>query len=212
MQQLYENAATISLSLGGGAHGHIGLVMEPTLYASLSATAYALPTAPTRATLPDNALLQARYDKDNCYKKELDTYKNHIVMDDVLKKKIQEAVVNVYICQLQHKYSAYFGVTARDVLDHLMDRYGQIKPANLVANGDRYNQPMDIPQLIDAYFAHINDCIQYASDGKTPYTSKQILTTALHAMQKTGWFKDRIRVWKAIDPVDNRRHRAIIRI
>eukprot|EP00957_Ditylum_brightwellii_P190615 14510552-Ditylum_brightwellii.AAC.1 len=30
MQQLYENAATIPSSLGGGAHGHIGLVMEPT--------------------------------------------------------------------------------------------------------------------------------------------------------------------------------------
>eukprot|EP00957_Ditylum_brightwellii_P153161 11658147-Ditylum_brightwellii.AAC.1 len=37
MQQLYKNAATIPLSLGGGAHGHIGLVMEPTLYSSLSA-------------------------------------------------------------------------------------------------------------------------------------------------------------------------------
>ena len=27
MQQLYKNAATIPSSLGGGAHGHIGLVM-----------------------------------------------------------------------------------------------------------------------------------------------------------------------------------------
>eukprot|EP00957_Ditylum_brightwellii_P148857 11332350-Ditylum_brightwellii.AAC.1 len=38
MQQSYENAATIPSSLGGGAHGHIRLVMEPTLYSSLSAT------------------------------------------------------------------------------------------------------------------------------------------------------------------------------
>eukprot|EP00957_Ditylum_brightwellii_P200442 15280925-Ditylum_brightwellii.AAC.1 len=29
--QLYENAAVIPSSLGGGAHRHIGLVMEPTL-------------------------------------------------------------------------------------------------------------------------------------------------------------------------------------
>eukprot|EP00957_Ditylum_brightwellii_P031478 2386908-Ditylum_brightwellii.AAC.1 len=80
-------------------------------------------------------------------------------MDDVLKKQIQDAVDNVYICQLHHKYSAYLGVMARDVLDHLLDRYGQIKLAELVANGDRYNKPMDISQPIDAYFAHINDCI-----------------------------------------------------
>eukprot|EP00957_Ditylum_brightwellii_P177348 13508899-Ditylum_brightwellii.AAC.1 len=30
MQQLYKNAATIPSSLSGEAHGHIGLVMEPT--------------------------------------------------------------------------------------------------------------------------------------------------------------------------------------
>eukprot|EP00957_Ditylum_brightwellii_P025384 1920192-Ditylum_brightwellii.AAC.1 len=57
-------------------------------------------------------------------------------MDDVLKKQIQEAVDDVYICQLHHKYTAYLGVMVRDVLDHLMDRYGQIKPADLVANGE----------------------------------------------------------------------------
>eukprot|EP00957_Ditylum_brightwellii_P069135 5249734-Ditylum_brightwellii.AAC.1 len=72
MQQLYENAATIPSSLGGGAHGHIGLVMEPTLYSSLSATAYNAPSAPTRTTLPGNATSQVRYDEDNRYKKELD--------------------------------------------------------------------------------------------------------------------------------------------
>eukprot|EP00957_Ditylum_brightwellii_P032450 2458955-Ditylum_brightwellii.AAC.1 len=80
-----------------------------------------------------------------------------------------------------------------------MDQYGQIKPADLVENGVNYNKPMDISQPINAYFAWINDCIQYASDVKTPYTSKQIITTVLHAMQKTGWFKVGIRTWKAKD-------------
>eukprot|EP00957_Ditylum_brightwellii_P010486 794884-Ditylum_brightwellii.AAC.1 len=40
------------------------------------------------------------------------------------------------------------------------------------------------------------------SDRKTPYTSKQILTTAPHTIQRTGWFKDGIRAWKARDLVD----------
>eukprot|EP00957_Ditylum_brightwellii_P079851 6072438-Ditylum_brightwellii.AAC.1 len=111
-------------------------------------------------------------------------------MDDVLKKKIQEAVDDVCICQLHHTYSDYLGAIARDVLNHLMDWYGQIKPADLVANGNEYNKSMDISQSINAYFAHINDCIQHASDKKTPCTFKQILSTALHTMQRTGWFKD----------------------
>eukprot|EP00957_Ditylum_brightwellii_P188101 14320241-Ditylum_brightwellii.AAC.1 len=121
MLQLYENAAVISTNLGGGANGHIDLVMEPTLCSSLSTTAYTPMIAPTRTTLPGNASSQERYDKDNQYKKELDTYKNCIAMDDVLKKQIQEAADDVYIHQLCHKYSAYLGVMTRDVLDHLME-------------------------------------------------------------------------------------------
>eukprot|EP00957_Ditylum_brightwellii_P046326 3515612-Ditylum_brightwellii.AAC.1 len=103
-----------------------------------------------------------------------------------MKKQIQDAVEDAYIRQLQHTYSAYLGVTSRDVLDHLMDWYRQIKPADLVANGVNYNKPMDISQPRDAYFARIDGCIQYTLDGKTPYTSKQIITTVLHAVQKTG--------------------------
>eukprot|EP00957_Ditylum_brightwellii_P130907 9985820-Ditylum_brightwellii.AAC.1 len=98
-------------------------------------------------------------------------------MDDVMKKQIQDAVEDVFIRQLRHKYSTYLGVTSRNVLDHLMDQYGQIKPADLVENGLNYNNPIDISQPIDAYFARIDDCIQYVSDGKTPYTAKQIITT-----------------------------------
>eukprot|EP00957_Ditylum_brightwellii_P014341 1079396-Ditylum_brightwellii.AAC.1 len=172
MQQLHKNAATILSSIRGGAHGHIGLVIEPTLYSSLSVTAYNAPRAPTRTTLPGNVSLQVRYDEDNCYGKELKTYENHIAMGNVMKKQIQDVVQDVYIWQLHHKYSTYLGVTARDILNHLMDRYGQIKPANIVANGENYNKPMDISQPIDAYFAQIDECIQYMSDGKTPYTSK----------------------------------------
>eukprot|EP00957_Ditylum_brightwellii_P023382 1764303-Ditylum_brightwellii.AAC.1 len=88
--------------------------MEPMLYSSLSVTTHNAPSAPTRAMLPGNASSQARYNEGNWYKKELDTYENHIAMDDLLKKQIQEAVDKVYILQLRHKYSAYLGVTARD--------------------------------------------------------------------------------------------------
>eukprot|EP00957_Ditylum_brightwellii_P196195 14949163-Ditylum_brightwellii.AAC.1 len=87
MQQLYKNAATIPSSLGGGEHGHIRLMMEPTLYSSLSAMAYNAPSAPTRTMLPSNATSQVWYDEDHQYKKELDTYENHIAMDDVMKNK-----------------------------------------------------------------------------------------------------------------------------
>eukprot|EP00957_Ditylum_brightwellii_P094571 7202974-Ditylum_brightwellii.AAC.1 len=88
--------------------------MEPTLYSSLSATAYNAPGAPARATLAGNATFQVHYEEDDCYKRELDTYENYIAMDDLMKKQIQEAIEDVFLRQLGHKYSAYLGVTSRD--------------------------------------------------------------------------------------------------
>ena len=46
--QLYENAGAIPTGLGGGQHCHIGLVMDPALYTTLSVTVYLTPTAPNR--------------------------------------------------------------------------------------------------------------------------------------------------------------------
>eukprot|EP00957_Ditylum_brightwellii_P039664 3000794-Ditylum_brightwellii.AAC.1 len=95
--------------------------MEPTLYSSLLSTAYNSPSAPARATLAGNTTSQVCYEEDNRYKKELDTYENHIAMNDVMKKQIKEAIEDVFLRQLRYKYSACLGVTSRDVLDHLMD-------------------------------------------------------------------------------------------
>eukprot|EP00957_Ditylum_brightwellii_P133628 10188286-Ditylum_brightwellii.AAC.1 len=46
-KMLYANTAKVPTTLGGGNKGHIRLVMEASLYAMISTTAYAAPTEPT---------------------------------------------------------------------------------------------------------------------------------------------------------------------
>ena len=46
VQHMYANAATVSCHLGGGQHGHIGLIMKPALYHTLSEAAYVRPNDP----------------------------------------------------------------------------------------------------------------------------------------------------------------------
>eukprot|EP00957_Ditylum_brightwellii_P145854 11106186-Ditylum_brightwellii.AAC.1 len=62
---LYANAAAVPTALGGGAHGHIGLVMEAGLYGTLSSgTAYTAPPEPVRGPLPACASLADREDHE----------------------------------------------------------------------------------------------------------------------------------------------------
>eukprot|EP00957_Ditylum_brightwellii_P136717 10425849-Ditylum_brightwellii.AAC.1 len=61
MMALYTNVAAVPTMLGGGAHGHIGLVMEAGLYGTLSGgTAYTAPPEPVRGPLPARATLVDR--------------------------------------------------------------------------------------------------------------------------------------------------------
>ena len=54
MQLLYENAASLPTTLGGGQHRHISIIMTPQLYTTLANTPYeSLPDpgiTPTHAT------------------------------------------------------------------------------------------------------------------------------------------------------------------
>jgi hypothetical protein len=46
VQALYGNAASLATTLGGRAHGHIGIIMQQALYTMLTATPYITPIDP----------------------------------------------------------------------------------------------------------------------------------------------------------------------
>ena len=62
MQLLYGNAASLPKTLGGGQHGHIGIIMTPQLYTTLANTPYKSPPnpgiTPTHATGATAAIRQ----------------------------------------------------------------------------------------------------------------------------------------------------------
>ena len=61
-------------------------------------------------------------------------------MDDALKTQFLDAVEDPYVSKLRNRYTGFMGVTKRDLLDHLMDRYSNITAANLKANEARIIQ------------------------------------------------------------------------
>eukprot|EP00957_Ditylum_brightwellii_P035344 2680799-Ditylum_brightwellii.AAC.1 len=83
------------------------------------------------------------------------------------------------------------------MLDRLLDRYGKIKPSDLTKNATAFHETVDMSQPLDAYFKKMDKCIQYTTDGKTPFSAKQVLSTATYALQQTGVFCETLRVWKS---------------
>ena len=93
--ELYTNAATLASKLGGGQHGHIGMVMKPALYATLSATPYINPPEPPETAPLDPAQLymdvHRQQIRDN-HALQVKTFQEHNNMDAALQQLLTEAV------------------------------------------------------------------------------------------------------------------------
>ena len=132
MQLLYGNTALLSTTLGGGQHGHIDIIMAPQLYKTLVNTPYKrLPDPCITPNHVTGASTAIRKNDFLVHKEERRIYDNHQTMKDALKSIIINAVDEVYIGKLRNKHTGYLGITARDLLDHLLDRYGKITPADV---------------------------------------------------------------------------------
>ena len=123
IQDLYSNAASLPTTLGGGQHGHIGLVMSPVLYATISAVPY----IDTADAGPDpifaaNASNQTTEHPRAEHKQHRRVFDNASNMDDALKAQVIDTVDSPYLSKLRNKYTGYLGISTRDLLDHLLVR------------------------------------------------------------------------------------------
>jgi hypothetical protein len=204
VQLLYSNAATLTTALGGGQHGHIGLIMPAALYTTLSAIPYHEPDDPGAVPVhAANATSAIRESDRMNHKEALKQFHHHNNMNDALKTQIIDAVADTYLGELRNRYTGYLGVTPRDLLDHLLERYGKITASDIANCRTRMEAPMDTTRPIDIYFQAIDDCVQFATDGQVPFTATQIVQTAYHAISKSGIYNDACKEWRR-RPIANR--------
>jgi hypothetical protein len=122
VQKLYGNAASLPTTIGGGAHGHIGLLVTPALYATLSATPYIAPPDPgPTPNHPNNVTAGVRETSRIQHKEDRRIFDNNTNMDNAIKSQIIDSINDTYLCELRNKYTGYMGVSSRDLIDHLLD-------------------------------------------------------------------------------------------
>jgi hypothetical protein len=196
VQTMYGNAASLPTTLGGGQHGHVGLIMTPILYATLSDTNYESPDNPGNNIVQPAGRVMDREHQWHEHKEAKRIFSNNQNMDDALKAQVINNIDDTYLNERQNKYTGYMGVSTRDLFDHLLDRYGKITPADIAECKRRINEALDSTHPIDIYFQTIDECIQYAADGQVAFTPDQILQTAYHTISTSGFYNDACKEWR----------------
>jgi len=65
-------------------------------------------------------------------------------------------------------------------MDHLLNRYGNILPSDIMENKITMDEPLDAALPINLYFKRIDECVQFATNAENPFTPLQICK--LHIM------------------------------
>lgn len=195
--EIYANASAIKSPYGGGANGHLGLVMPDALYFQHTGAHYIEPNdpGPYDNLIPNNAnaTLQARREATHAAAKA--AYDTAQATSLALKNQIINAIDNIYLSELNNPDQGFYLVTPTNLLQHLFDCFGHISKVLIEEN------KQTMAELFDptAPFAHFTRCIekcqQLATDAGAPYTDPQLVQISIAAIAKTGLFNDDYLRW-----------------
>jgi len=134
-KEIYANALTIPSLRGGGAHGHLGFVMDATAYQQHSATAFALPAHPgANPNHPTGATSAQIQESIHAFNSLLAEHSLAITVREELKKQLLLAVDRLYLAALEDAIFGFANVTVADMLTHLNTTYGTLSCSDLEKN------------------------------------------------------------------------------
>jgi hypothetical protein len=129
---LQANSLAIDTHLGGGALGHLGLIISDASYTMIAPptaeapTLWVTPNAPGRAPATTYGTAAQISAARHLWEEDVQTYRTYTSVQQALKKKIISVFEPMYLYILNDNMVGYARVSARDMLDHLFDTYGNI--------------------------------------------------------------------------------------
>jgi hypothetical protein len=200
---LNANAISIPSMAGGGAHGHLGIIMTQVEYATISLSPWIEPFNPNAFPIippGTNAVDAAQLARMHAEWRRI--YTNRIHVYQALKKLILEAYANMYTSQLEDYLLQYANRSALVILMNLKQTYGFINPTQLAENYNNMTAPINFQDPIETLFKQIEDGVRYANAGAQPYTEAQYVSITFLLFLNTGAIPDACRDWQRRTPVN----------
>ena len=121
---LKSNAASIPTTLGGGAHGHLGLVLGVATYLTVAGVAFTMPANPGAFPIFPTASTSAQINAiTRTFNHNFKTYTEAKRTDTALKQQLTDAIDEIYIKEQRNQHTGYTSITTIELLTHLYDTY-----------------------------------------------------------------------------------------
>jgi hypothetical protein len=99
------------------------------------------------------------------WEEDVQTYRTCTSVQHTLKKQIISVFELMYLDILNDNMGGYANISARDMLDHLFETYGNITAVDLEINCEHMRRAWDPQQPVESLFKQIQDCADYSEAG-----------------------------------------------
>ena len=198
-KELIAIAATIPSTLGGGNHGHAGLIVEPAKYLTMTGgTAFIQPGNPGiyPAGLAPNAAAGTRAREEAEHKELIAQYEIHKGVEQALKDIIIQAVDEDYLLEIEDETLGFLNETPRNMIIHLRNRGGALDFADTKTLLTERDQEWDASEIPTIYFNRVEKAMQQLTRAGITSDLKERTDMALYYLKSTGEYDAAVREWE----------------
>ena len=192
------NASSVPCDLGGGAHGHLGLVLTAADYALVSATPYIRPNHPGTLTLPAGVgvtNLQQEIARDNL-QENLRVFHECVNVEKALIKQLNQALPSEYLKQYRNVHSNTITASLLVILTNLFTRYGQVSDTYLREVEDKLrSRVFDITEPLVVLYNDIKDLHSLSIAAQNEFTETQLVNLGIQLIKNFNDFERGLDDW-----------------
>ena len=195
--ELTAMASSFPSELGGGLHGHAGLVKSAADYDLFApGTPFLTPANPGH--YPQGVITAAqRGQREAEYKALVTQFQTCIGASKGLKDLILQAVDEDFLLELRAEGIAYLNVTPLQMLTHLRDRWGSMDYVDITALLAECDAPWNASEVPTKYFNRADKARRQLARANIQIDERAMMAKALKSFKDAGDFDAAIREWEA---------------
>lgn len=198
-EQVYANAMAIPSNLGGGAYGHLGIVMPAAEYnAMANAIAYVTPAHPGAQPAPEGNTAVQITQANRLYDTSQATFQLHNTTEQAIKKQILAAVDHKYTSLLKHRTLGYANVTAMALMAHLTTRYDITDSETLEKNRSSLSADWNPDDTMEALYRRMQAVQDFAALAGNEHRipDAAAINLILQVIERSGQFTRACSEWR----------------
>ena len=199
-REVYANARVIPSNRGGGANGHLGLVMDNAAYTTRAGVPWTEPAHPGPSPVHQPFATPAQIAKNNRqFQATLDKIALIARVRTKLRTLIIKAVDQMYIEALEDKDWGFANVSIPKILAHLDTKYGEISRNDLECNRDQLKLLWNPDAPMEQLWKETKEIQRFAAAGGEAITKAATMELLVGMFQKTGLMDLACDTWKDKD-------------